>query len=149
MFLATSVSSDIITAWKTKVISEESIEPHVNCLDVLIQNWIVFIKPLKEFDKTWKSNFYWQKCSYLCELDTWSSDLNTAVTLGECMFGAAKLTENSGKTWILWLLCWIWFTLTFFIVKWYVWYKCNYFWCSLMHSDNKKIYFCSLWSYKR
>lgn len=33
MLLATSVSSDIITAWKTKVISEESIEPHVSCLD--------------------------------------------------------------------------------------------------------------------
>lgn len=33
MLLATSVSSDIITAWKTNVISEGSIEPHVSCLD--------------------------------------------------------------------------------------------------------------------
>ena len=76
-------------------------------LVVLIQNWIVFIKPLKKFDKTWKSNFYWQKCSYLCELDTWSSDLNTAVTLGKCLFGAVNLTENSNseKTWKLWLWC--------------------------------------------
>ena len=28
------------------------------------------------------------------ELDTWSSDLNTNVTLKDCLFGAVKLTKN-------------------------------------------------------
>ena len=28
------------------------------------------------------------------ELDTWSRDLNTDFTLGNCLFGAVKLTKN-------------------------------------------------------
>ena len=27
-------------------------------------------------------------------IDTWSRDLNTKVTLGDCLFGAVKLTKN-------------------------------------------------------
>ena len=29
------------------------------------------------------------------ELDTWSRDLNTDFTLGNCLFGAVKLTKNA------------------------------------------------------
>ena len=30
-----------------------------------------------------------------CELDTWSEDLNTNFTLGNCLFEAVKLTKNA------------------------------------------------------
>ena len=29
------------------------------------------------------------------ELDTWSRDLSTEFTLGDCLFGAVKLTKNA------------------------------------------------------
>ena len=29
------------------------------------------------------------------KLDTWSRNLNTFLTLGNCLFGAAKLTKNA------------------------------------------------------
>ena len=33
---------------------------------------------------------------YICyTLDRWSRDLNTDFTLGNCLFGSAKLTKNS------------------------------------------------------
>ena len=31
------------------------------------------------------------------ELDTWSNDLNTDFTLGNCLFGAVKLTKNPNR----------------------------------------------------
>ena len=30
------------------------------------------------------------------KLDTWSRDLNTDFTLGDCLFGAVELTKNAG-----------------------------------------------------
>ena len=35
------------------------------------------------------------KFVHFLQLDTWSGDLNTDFTLGDCMFGAVKLTKNA------------------------------------------------------
>ena len=31
---------------------------------------------------------------FSCNVDTWSKDLNTYFTLGDCLFGAVKSTKN-------------------------------------------------------
>ena len=31
----------------------------------------------------------------LCEIDTWSRDLNAKFKQGDCLFGALKLTKNA------------------------------------------------------
>ena len=33
---------------------------------------------------------------FVCELNTWSRDLNTEFSLKDCLFGAVKLTKNAG-----------------------------------------------------
>ena len=37
----------------------------------------------------------------ICELETWSKDLNTDFTLGDCLLGAVKLAKNAVKILVL------------------------------------------------
>ena len=130
-------STDNIYSWRSTGLSEEEIvnpyEPDTKFSPKLAGTIILKGICLKQKSVSFLYkdivNLY---ISY--KSDTWSKDLNTNFTLGNCLFGAVKLANLQHR---------VWFMFTIVVVRWKWWKNVIIFGTnnsSSVHVDGRKKY---------